>query len=243
MKPISNQPMNDPMSNESISNPATPNRFLSGHGYYLAAAAIIAATVIGIAVAYPQLPASVPTHWNANGQVNGWSPKWTLFLWGPGLMSLMVAVFAAIPWLSPKKFEVDSFRTTYLYIMIVIVAMIAYAHILIVVSGLGVPFDMTRAIEGCVCVLTMLLGNVLGKLRRNFFMGIRTPWTLANERVWNATHRFGAKTFFAAGLAGLVAAILRAPFWLPIAAIVAGALVPAIYSLTFYKQLERRGEL
>jgi uncharacterized membrane protein len=239
MKPISNQTL----SNDPIPQPGMPNRLMSSQGYYLAAAAIIAATVIGIAVAYPQLPAAIPTHWNAHGQVNGWSPKWALFLWGPGLMSLMVAVFAAIPWLSPKKFEVDSFRTTYLYIMIVIVAMIAYIHILIVIWGLGVPFDMTRGIEGCVCVLTMLLGNVLGKVRRNFFMGIRTPWTLADERVWNATHRFGAKTFFAAGLAGLLAVILRAPFWLPIAAIAAGALVPAIYSLMFYKQLERRGKL
>jgi uncharacterized membrane protein len=238
MKPISNQP-----TNELISQAETPNRAMSSRGYYLAAAAIIVATTIGIAVAYPQLPANVPTHWNALGQVNGWNPKWALFLWGPGLMLLMVGVFAAIPWLSPKKFEVDSFRTTYLYIMILIVAMMAYAQMLVVVSGLGVPFDMTRAIEGCVCVLTMLMGNVMGKLRRNFFMGIRTPWTLANERVWNATHRFGAKTFFAAGLAGLLAVILRAPFWLPIAAIVAGVLVTAIYSLLFYKQLEQRGEL
>jgi uncharacterized membrane protein len=243
MKPISNHSMKDPISNQSIPQPVTPNRVMSNHGYYLAAATIIAATAIGIALAYPQLPANVPFHWDALGQANGWNPKWALFLWGPGLMSMMVGVFAAIPWLSPKKFEVDSFRTTYLYIMILIVAMMAYAQMLVVISGLGVPFDMTRATEGCVCVLAMLMGNVLGKLRRNFFMGIRTPWTLANERVWNATHRFGAKTFFAAGLAGLFAVILRAPFWMPIAAIGAGALIPAIYSLIFYKQLERLGEL
>ena len=238
MNPISNQP-----TNELISQPETPNPAMASRGYYLAAAAIIAATTLGIAVAYPQLPANVPFHWDALGQANGWNPRWALFLWGPGLMLLMVGVFAAIPWLSPEKFKVDTFRNTYLYIMILIVAMMAYAQMLVVVSGLGVPFDMTRATEGCVCVLTMLLGNVMGKLRRNFFMGIRTPWTLANERVWNKTHRFGAKTFFAGGLAGLLAVILRAPFWLPIAAIVAGALIPAIYSLLFYKQLERSGDL
>ena len=88
-----------------------------------------------------------------------------------------------------------------------------------------------------------LLGNVLGKVRRNFFVGIRTPWTIANEQVWNATHRLCAKTFFAGGLLGLVAVILRAPFWLPVTAVIVAVLIPVIYSLMFYKQLERRSEL
>jgi uncharacterized membrane protein len=123
----------------------------------------------------------------------------------------------------------------------------AYCNLLILLSALGslggIVLDVSRAVEGGVCLLIALLGNVLGKVRRNFFVGIRTPWTIASEQVWNATHRFAAKTFFAGGLLGLLAVILRAPFWLPIAAILIAALGPAIYSLVFYKQLERRGEL
>jgi uncharacterized membrane protein len=80
-------------------------------------------------------------------------------------------------------------------------------------------------------------------VRRNFYVGVRTPWTIADERVWNATHRLAAKTFFAGGVAGLLAVILRAPFWLPISLVVVAALVPVFYSLFFYKQLEHRGEL
>jgi uncharacterized membrane protein len=87
------------------------------------------------------------------------------------------------------------------------------------------------------------MGNVLGKVRRNFFVGVRTPWTIANEQVWNATHRFAAKTFFAGGLLGLLAVIANAPFWLPLTAILIAALAPVIYSLVFYKQLERQGGL
>ena len=211
--------------------------------YYLAAAAVILATLAGIVVGYPKLPEVVPMHWNAHGQVNGWAPKWTLFLYGPGMMTLLVALFAALPWLSPKKFEVDSFRKTYLYIMVVMVGMIAYIYIFIVLAGLGAHIDISRAIEGCICLMIALLGNVMGKVRRNFFVGIRTPWTIADERVWNATHRFAAKTLFAGGLLGLLAVFLRAPFWLPMAAILAAALIPAGYSLIFYKQLEHRGEL
>ena len=211
--------------------------------YYLAAAVVILATLAGIVVGYPKLPDVVPIHWNAHGQVNGWAPKWTLFLYGPGMMTLLVALFAALPWLSPKRFEVDSFRKTYLYIMVVMVGMIAYIYIFIVIAGLGAPIDVSRAIEGSICLLIALLGNVMGKVRRNFFVGIRTPWTIADERVWNATHRFAAKTLFAGGLLGLLAVFLRAPFWLPMAAILVAALVPAFYSLVFYKQLEHRGEL
>jgi immunity protein, SdpI family len=194
-------------------------------------------------VAYPSLPGTVPIHWDAQGHVNGWGPKWSLFLYGPGMMLLMVLMFSALPWLSPKKFEVDSFRATYLYIMIVIVGMVAYCQILMLVSALGTVIDVSRAVEGGICLLIALLGNVMGKVRRNFFVGIRTPWTIASEQVWNATHRFAAKTFFAGGLLGLLAVILRAPFWLPVTAILVAALVPAIYSLVFYKQLEHKGEL
>jgi uncharacterized membrane protein len=215
--------------------------------FYGGAAVVILAVLAGTLVAYPSLPNVVPIHWDAHGQVNGWGPKWSLILYGPGGMLLMVLMFAALPWLSPRKFEVDSFRATYLYIMIVIVAMMAYCQGLILLAALGslsgVVFDITRAIVGGVCLLIALLGNVLGKVRRNFFVGIRTPWTIANERVWNVTHRFAAKTFFAGGLLGLVAVVLRAPFWVPIAAILIATLVPAAYSLVFYKQLERRGEL
>ncbi len=211
--------------------------------YYLGAVAVILATLAGTLVAYPSLPNIVPFHWDAHGQVNGWGPKWSLLVYGPGMMAFMVLVTAALPWLSPKKFEVDSFRATYLYIMIVIVATLAYIQILILLSSLGMALDIGRAIEGGVCLLITLLGNVLGKVRRNFYVGIRTPWTLASDSVWNHTHRLGAKTFFAGGLLGLLAVILRAPFWMPVIAILVAAFVPVIYSLVFYKQLERRGEL
>jgi uncharacterized membrane protein len=211
--------------------------------YHLGAAAVILAAFAGTVVAYPQLPAVVPLHWDAHGNVNGWGPKWSLFLYGPGLMALFVLLFSALPWLSPKKFEVDSFRATYLYIMMTLVALLAYIHLLVLGAALGVALDMTRAIMGGVCLLIALMGNVLGKVRRNFYIGVRTPWTIANEQVWNATHRFAAKTFFAGGVVGLLAVILRAPLWAPMSTILIGALSPVIYSLLFYKRLERQGNL
>ncbi len=211
--------------------------------YYVGAVAVILAVTAGIAVAYAHLSATVPLHWDAHGRVNGWGPKWSLFLWGPGIMTLMVLLFWALPWLSPRQFEVDSFRTTYLYIMVVVVAMLGYIDLMVLAAGMGIMIDISRTVIGGISLLLALLGNVLGKVRRNFYIGVRTPWTIASEHVWNATHRFAAKTFFVGGLAGLACAILGTPFWLALTAILTGPLLPAVYSLVVYKQLERRGEL
>ena len=211
--------------------------------YYFMGIGLILLVLAMTAIAYPHLPDRVPTHWDAHGAVNGWSDKSKLFIVEPCMMAGMLLLFWALPWLSPKHFEVDSFRTTYLFIMLVILATLAYVHLLILAAGLSWHVDVGRAIEGGVSLLIALLGNVFGKIRRNFYVGIRTPWTIANEHVWNATHRLAAKTFFAGGLLGLIAVIFRAPFWLPVAAILAAALIPAVYSLVFYKQLEKRGQL
>jgi uncharacterized membrane protein len=211
--------------------------------YYLAGIALMALVIAATVAAYPHLPSVVPMHWDAHGHVNGWGPKWTLFVLDPGAMAGILLLFSVLPWLSPKHFEVDTFRSTYLYIMVAILAMLAYVHALILAASLSWVVDVSRAIMGGVSLLVALTGNVLGKVRRNFFVGVRTPWTIANEHVWNATHRFAARTFFAGGLAGLACAILGAPFWASLAAILTGALAPAVYSLILYKQLERRGEL
>lgn len=119
-------------------------------------------------------------------------------------------VVAALPWLSPKHFEVNAFRSTYLSIMLVVVAFMAYWQALMLWAALSKPVDMTRAILGALFLMFVLLGNVLSKVRRNFYVGVRTPWTLANEKVWHATHRFAAKSFVIGGLAGLVFVVLGA---------------------------------
>jgi uncharacterized membrane protein len=211
--------------------------------YYLIGTLLTAAVLVAILIAYPQLPDQLPTHWNMRGQANDYSAKWSLFLIGPGLMAGIMLLFYFLPWLSPKHWEVDTFQSTYLYVMVVLVSMLAYFAGVSLWVGLGRASNVSRAVIGGVCLLFALLGNVMGKVRRNFFIGVRTPWTLANERVWNATHRCAAKTFVLGGVIGLVLTAVSGAGWLPFAALMAGALVPVVYSLVVYKQLQRRGEL
>jgi len=211
--------------------------------YVVIGVLLIAAILLATAICYPDLPSRIPRHWDIHGRINGYWPKWTLFVADPLIMILTLAIFAVLPWLSPKQFEVDSFRTTSMQIMLIILVIIAYVHVLILCAALSANLSVNRALMGGICLGFALLGNLIGKVRRNFYLGIRTPWTLANERVWNATHRFAAKTFFVSGLVGLLGAVVRAPFIFSLVAIGVGTLAPVLYSLVFYKQLEARGEL
>jgi uncharacterized membrane protein len=121
--------------------------------------------------------------------------------------------------------------------------MFVYMHGFTLWAALHGALNVRHGIVGAVCLLVAMLGNVMGKVRRNFYIGVRTPGTIANERVWNATHRFAAKTFVLAGLAGLVLTFAVGGIWVPFGVLLAGVLVPVVYSLVYYKRLERRGEV
>jgi uncharacterized membrane protein len=211
--------------------------------YFIIGFALVVTCLLVTAILFPHMPSRIPTHWNAHGQVNGYSAKGTLFIINPGIMLGTLGLFAILPWLSPRHFEVETFRSTYLYIMVVFVAFLSFVHALALWSAVTGQMDTHKAISGGMCLLFALLGNVMGKVRRNFYIGIRTPWTIADERVWNATHRLGAKTLVLGGLVGLIFALAGSRSGLFLVPVLAGSFVPTIYSLIYYKQLKRRGEL
>jgi uncharacterized membrane protein len=210
--------------------------------YFLIVAAMIVATLVVTALLYPHLPDQIPEHWNFKGEIDHYGSRRSVFML-PGFMAGVLLLFAVLPWLSPKRFEVDTFRSTYLYVMVLVVALIAYLHGLILWAALSRPLNMTRSFMGVLFLFLILVGNVLGKVKRNFYIGVRTPWTLASEKVWYATHRFAAKAFVAAGFLGLLTIIVGAPPVVGFSILIAAALASIIFSLVYYKRLERLGEL
>jgi uncharacterized membrane protein len=216
---------------------------MTGKYYYTIGGLLTGAALVATAVVYPQLPSTVPIHWDINNQPNGYGPKWVMFVTGPGIMVGVMLLMRLLPWLSPKQFEVNSFRSTYHQIMLMIVGLMGYVHAVALAAASGHRVNIGRAILGGICLSFVFMGNVMGKIRRNFYIGVKTPWALANERVWNATHRFAAKTMVGGGMAGLALTVAGLNFWAPFVILLTGALVPVVYSLYFYKQLERRGEL
>jgi uncharacterized membrane protein len=158
-------------------------------------------------------------------------------------MAFVMVLTTFLPWLSPRQFEVDTFRSTYQQIMLAVIMLIGYCYALTLWSAIGHSVDIGKAVIGGVCLLFAFMGNLMGKVQRNFYIGVRTPWALANERVWNATHRFAGKTFVAGGVAGLILTLLGVVGWPSLVILSAVILTPVIYSLVIYKQLQRRGEL
>jgi uncharacterized membrane protein len=191
---------------------------------------------------YPALPAQIPIHWDINGRIDGWGAKeWAAFF-GPGLSALLAGLLLGVlPWLSPRQFAVEAFRGTYNYVVVLACVLVAYIHLITLQSGLHAEVDLSRALVGGLFVFFALLGNVLGRTRRNFWMGVRTPWTLASDRVWTATHRLAGRLMVAGGVVGAVMVLLGAPLAAAFVVLMVSLLWPVVYSLVLYKRLEREG--
>jgi uncharacterized membrane protein len=161
---------------------------------------------------------------------------------GPFVLPLVMAglslVFLALPAISPRGFRFERFRGVWGVLQSAILAFLLLVQALVLFSAMGRPVDMTRGLEAGVGLLLAVMGNFLGKITRNFFVGIRTPWTLASEEVWMRTHRLGGKLFVLAGLAMFALALAGAG---PVAMMIvvgAAALVSAAASYVFYRRLE-----
>ncbi len=211
--------------------------------YLLIAGLMALAATAAFLLLYSKLPAQVAIHWDIHGAVNGYGAPYVLLLLGPGLMASEVVLFLLLPRLSPKRFEVDSFLPTYWYLMLLVVSASSYIFALLLWSAVAGDVNISRYVLAGASALIGLIGNVLGKVRRNFFIGVRTPWTLASEKVWYSTHRLAGKTMVGTGLSSLAMALLGSPIWTWLAMVLVGVLAPVVYSLIYYKQLERRGEL
>lgn len=174
-----------------------------------------------------QLPAGtlVPIHFNAAGQANGWAEAiWGLFL----LPLLSVGTLGLIllpPWIDPRAEKLRQSQRAQLNIALALQLLLATVQALIIAIAMGQQPDFNRWLLLMTGFLFSVIGNMAGKLRWNYTVGIRTPWTLADERVWDKTHRFGGLVFLIAGLALIGAALLSVPSSLGLPLIVAASLI------------------
>jgi uncharacterized membrane protein len=192
------------------------------------------------------LAEKIPVHWNAAGQADHLVSRDAILpylLIGPTVMIGWVALTFALPWLSPRGYDIEKFRPTYDFVMALVVLMMGYIQVIQLLVALGVPMPFLQVFLGGVFLFLAAMGNVLGKVRRNFYLGVRTPWTLASETVWNRTHRLAAWTLTSGGIVGFLLILLGVPVLVAFGIFLAALLIPAVYSLVLYKQLERSGRL
>lgn len=189
---------------------------------------------------YPQMPARVPSHWDAAGQVNGWmSPFWAVAMW-PLLMAATAVLLWVLPAISPRRFEIKPFAHTYEVLLLAIEAFLLVVGVCVMLAGAGYAVPIPRVVTLAVGALFVVLGNYMGKLRKNFFVGIRTPWTLANDEVWERTHRLAGWLFVAAGVLIVITGIAALPPAWMIGIVVAVCLIPYLYSYLIYRRVEGR---
>jgi uncharacterized membrane protein len=145
--------------------------------------------------AYPRMPEIVPTHWGADGQPNGWSGRGTTAILLPAMILGIGLLLLYIPMIDPLRANVDKFRGGYNWMVVGFAGFMFYMHVLTTVAALGVALNMTFWLIPAMAVLFFGLGFLVESAKPNWFIGIRTPWTLSNPVVWEKTHKLGGWLF------------------------------------------------
>ncbi|MBN8615238.1 MAG: SdpI family protein [Deltaproteobacteria bacterium] len=243
--------MSTPMNHSSI--PTAPSR-----GPWIGLAMLAIALAVPAAL-YGRMPHEVASHWNAYGEIDGTISKPL----GPFVSTLacafVLALYVALPRMSPKGFDLERFRGAYDAIMLTLVATMAVVSVTVSLAAVGFAVPV-GAIIGCsVGALFCVIGNYMGKVQRNFFVGVRTPWTLdgfeaelrsresSGERegapsqvgreVWLRTHRVAGKLFLASGVVMAVSSFFGPAIFVGVVAVLVASFVPVVYSYVLHKRL------
>lgn len=160
----------------------------------------IIVAIVGI-IAYKDLPSRIATHFDLADQVNGYQSRLQTVLLEPALMLLIILVWNGLWRIDPRKRNYESFWSTYRYVGGVIVVFVGVLYIWIIAHAINIPgLSSMRVMPTIVGLMMVLLANVLTRVQPNWWLGIRTPWTLSSEKSWRKTHRLSGYLGILAGL-------------------------------------------
>jgi uncharacterized membrane protein len=203
---------------------------------------ILAVMFIAGLLLYPRLPDLVPAHWNIRGEVDNYFNRF----WGAFALPLMTGgiylLLLFVPYLDPKRENYPRFAKAYQMVRLGMVLFMGIIYASTLVVALGGPADLVaRIVPLAVGLLFILIGNYLPQARHNYFFGVRTPWTLANEEVWRRTHRFSGYAFILGGIAFIIAAFLPPPvnFILAMACILIAVSSTIVYSYLAFRRVSQ----
>lgn len=199
---------------------------------------LLAVTSVLSVIFYARFPDRIASHWDFAGQVNGYSGK---FFGSFGLAFILAGLyllFMIFPYLDPRKDRYGEFIPTFRSMKNLILTVLFLIYIATGIYNLGYPVNMSLFVPLMIGGLMIAIGNMMGKLKPNWFMGIRTPWTLSSDTVWNKTHRMGGYLFALFGLIIIAAPVLGQT--LGLALFIGGVLLTVagtlVYSYLIYKQ-------
>jgi uncharacterized membrane protein len=196
------------------------------------------------ALLWDKLPERMPIHWNAHGEIDGYAGKPFATFFVPALNLFIVALIYFLSRFDPRVRKAEpelqkGFQKTFRVIRLAISGFMAVVALTILGIAAGLSLDMTRIIGVGAALLIGILGNLMSKIRPNYFVGIRTPWTLESREVWIKTHRFGGRVMVAGAILLLIACFALkgvAYAFVMLSVVLTMAFVPMIYSFVIYKK-------
>ncbi len=199
--------------------------------------ALIAAMFLLTALTWGSAPNRLPVHWNWTGQIDSYGGKEQVMLGYPlGALALYLLILL-VPRIDPGRANYPRFAGSYYLLRLSLMAAAASIYAATLFSGLGYPVDATRVVLSLAGALLIVIGSIMGKLRPNWFAGVRTPWTLSSRASWVKTQRLGGWTFIGLGLALIIASLLETAwaFMAAAALFVAGVLWVLVYSYLVWR--------
>jgi uncharacterized membrane protein len=186
-------------------------------------------------LSYPYLPENVPMHWNINGQVDNYEPKERAVFFMPSLVIVMWVLFWVLPKIDPKKDKYKLFLPEWLSLQTIFLGFFVYLQLLTIYTSINPKFDFMSLMFVGMGLMFFAIGNFLPKIRQNYFLGIKIPWTLTNENNWNKTHRFGGWCFMLSGMMLIVQGMLKIffpalVFWV----LMVMMFLPIVYSYSIF---------
>ncbi len=186
---------------------------------------------------YPLLPESVASHWNANGQVDGYSSKLTSVIMFPALQLFMLVLLVFIPRIDPKRENIKTFEKEFLLFInsMLIFFTLIQLQTFLWSTGTQIPMNSTMAV--LMGALFLVMAYLIKNAKQNYTIGIRTPWTLNSEKVWNKTHALGYKLFGISGILSILSAFVpQYSYIIVLASVLTSSAYVFLYSYLEYKK-------
>jgi len=196
---------------------------------------IIIALILGIQL-YPKLPDLVPSHWNSQGQIDSWSSKNFLVFFMPLLALAIYLLMTFMPRIDPLRKNYEKFSKVYFLFKVLLSLFFIALYLFMLAAAFGFKMNIIYFILPVFSLFFIAIGVMLPKIKRNWFIGIRTPWTIHSDAVWNDTHSFSSKIFVISGIISFLGIFFpKYAFAVFMTAILTAAIISIVYSYFSFK--------
>ncbi|NKQ20581.1 SdpI family protein [Brevibacillus laterosporus] len=201
---------------------------------------IFSITILISICSLPYLPNEVAMHWNASGEIDRYNSKWYAVGFAPFLMLLLYVMMNVLPKFDPRQETYTKTKSTYLTTRYLFIVFMLVMHCIVILTGLGYNLNIGLIVNMLVGLLFVLIGNVMPRMQPSYFVGIKTPWTLASDEVWRKTHFIGGRLFVLGGILVIVSSFLP-PFiqsWALLVILVGTVVITYFLSYLYYRQIK-----